>query len=147
MPRARRRRAGYSEQLIEQLASDLIQQFGRGFSRQNQQQMRSFFLIRPIRQTVSGESSLEPVRPWWLDELAQVFTLPWSTYVRLLSVKGEHARQFYLAETLRGGCPSVPPSGLLPAAIKPSLGLNGPQIIEWARVAAQDCLLEALPTP
>ncbi|WP_239520986.1 DUF1016 N-terminal domain-containing protein, partial [Klebsiella pneumoniae] len=48
-----KRRAGYGEQLIERLASDLTQQFGRGFSRQNLQQMRSFFLTRPIRQTVS----------------------------------------------------------------------------------------------
>jgi len=98
-----KRRAGYGEQLIERLASDLTQQFGRGFSRQNLQQMRSVFLTRPIRQTVSGESSPEPVRPWRLDELAQVFTLPWSAYVRLLSVKDEHARQFYEAEALRGG--------------------------------------------
>jgi len=42
-------------------------------------------------------------RPWRLDELAQVFTLPWSAYVRLLSVKDEHARRFYEAEALRGG--------------------------------------------
>ncbi len=43
------------------------------------------------------------VRPWRLDELAQIFTLPWSAYVRLLSVKDAHARQFYEAEALRGG--------------------------------------------
>src|SRR3546814_4398358 len=63
--------------------------------------MRSFFLTWPIRQTVSSESSPAPVaraRPWRLDELAQVFTLPWSAYVRLLSVKDEHARRFYEAE-------------------------------------------------
>lgn len=38
-----------------------------------------------------------------LSELAQVFKLPWSAYVRLLSVKDDHARQFYEAEALRGG--------------------------------------------
>jgi len=47
-----KRRAGYGEQLIERLASDLIQQFGRGFSRQNLQQMRSFLLTSPICATV-----------------------------------------------------------------------------------------------
>ncbi|MGC8384636.1 PDDEXK nuclease domain-containing protein [Pseudomonas aeruginosa] len=99
-----KRRAGYGEQLIERLSADLIAQFGRGFSRPNLQQMRSFFLTWPIRQTVSSESSPAPVaRPWRLDELAQVFTLPWSAYVRLLSVKDEHARRFYEAEALRGG--------------------------------------------
>jgi len=50
------RRAGYGEQLIERLSLDLTGQFGRGFSRQNLQQMRSFFLAWPIRQTASGES-------------------------------------------------------------------------------------------
>jgi len=99
-----KRRAGYGEQLIERLSADLTAQFGRGFSRPNLQQMRSFFLTWSIRQTVSSESSPAPVaRPWRLDELAQVFTLPWSAYVRLLSVKDEHARQFYEAEALRGG--------------------------------------------
>ncbi|ASC67447.1 hypothetical protein B9P52_25655 [Achromobacter denitrificans] len=107
-----KRRAGYGEQLIERLASDLTRRFGRGFSRQNLQQMRSFFLGWPIRQTLSGESSpaslqgrpvLAQERPWQLGELAQRFALPWSAYVRLLSVKDVHARQFYEAEALRGG--------------------------------------------
>ncbi|HEX5241716.1 MAG TPA: DUF1016 N-terminal domain-containing protein [Tepidisphaeraceae bacterium] len=31
------------------------------------------------------------------------FPLPWSRYVRLLSVENPHARQFYEAEALRGG--------------------------------------------
>lgn len=107
-----KRRAGYGEQLIERLSADLTAQFGRGFSRPNLQQMRSFFLTWPIRQTVSSESSAAPSpgrsllaqeRPSRLDELAQVFPLPWSAYVRLLMVKDDHARQFYETEALRGG--------------------------------------------
>lgn len=113
-----RRRAGYGEQLIERLSLDLTSQFGRGFSRQNLQQMRSFFLTWPIRQTVSGESPALPppgeplligVDPagapgsWPLEDLARMFTLPWSAYVRLLSVKDGNARRFYEAEALRGG--------------------------------------------
>lgn len=90
-----KRRAGYGEQLIERLASDLTLRFGRGFSRQNLQQMRLFFLAWPICQTLSGKLSLS--------ELSQGFALPWSAYVRLLSVKDNHARQFYEAEALRGG--------------------------------------------
>ncbi|WP_057380832.1 PDDEXK nuclease domain-containing protein [Pseudomonas aeruginosa] len=107
-----KRRAGYGEQLIQRLSADLTTQFGRGFSRPNLQQMRLFFLTWPIRQTVSSESSLAPSQghsllaqgcPGRLDELAQVFPLPWSAYVRLLMVKDNHARQFYEAEALRGG--------------------------------------------
>lgn len=100
-----KRRAGYGEQLIERLANDLTQQFGRGFSRQNLQQMRSFFLAWPIRQTLSSESATEALqtRSFRLEQLSQVFILPWSGYVRLLSVKDPQARQFYEAEALRGG--------------------------------------------
>jgi predicted nuclease of restriction endonuclease-like (RecB) superfamily len=38
-----------------------------------------------------------------LPTLAQVFPLPWSAYVRLLSVKDGYARQFYETEALRCG--------------------------------------------
>jgi len=92
-------RATYGDALIERLAEDLTKRFGRGFSRQNLQQMRSFYLAWPsiaIRQTVSGES---------VDVSAgsKFFPLPWSAYVRLLSVKNETARHFYETEALRCG--------------------------------------------
>ena len=37
------------------------------------------------------------------DDLLTAFPLPWSAYVRLLSVRNESARQFYETEALRGG--------------------------------------------
>ncbi len=92
-------RAAYGEALIERLAEDLTNRFGRGFSRQNLWQMRAFHLAWPklqILQTVSGESPNLPA-------LAQAFPLPWSAYVRLLSVKSEAARSFYETEALRCG--------------------------------------------
>ena len=50
-------RAGYEEELIERLSSDLQSRFGRGFGRANMFQMRSFYLAyRNILQTPSGES-------------------------------------------------------------------------------------------
>ncbi len=42
-------------------------------------------------------------RKFALSELAQAFALPWSAYVRLLSVKACSARRFYETEALRGG--------------------------------------------
>lgn len=109
-----RRRAGYGEQLMERLSSDLTARFGRGFGVNNLESMRRFFLAYPqpqISQTVSGklgnelpaEKSQTMSRKFDLSELAQAFTLPWSAYVRLLSVKDDHARQFYEVEALRGG--------------------------------------------
>jgi predicted nuclease of restriction endonuclease-like (RecB) superfamily len=52
------KRAGYGEELLSQLASDLTARFGRGFSRQNLQNMRLFYLAAPperICQTVFGK--------------------------------------------------------------------------------------------
>jgi predicted nuclease of restriction endonuclease-like (RecB) superfamily len=113
-----KRRAGYGEQLIQRLSVDLTEQFGRGFSRQNLQQMRLLFELwstenicqtlsgkLPKLQTLSGESlekSNNSAR-LGLNDLAQAFVLPWSSYVRLLSVKDDCARKFYETEALRGG--------------------------------------------
>ena len=49
------------------------------------------------------EISETPSRKFDLSELSQIFTLPWSAYVRLLSVEDNHARRLYEAEALRGG--------------------------------------------
>jgi predicted nuclease of restriction endonuclease-like (RecB) superfamily len=96
-----KRRAKYGEALLRQLAKDLTGRFGRGFSRQNLQQMRQFYLVYPptkICQTPSGKFNEDS-----LADLAQRFPMPWSAYVRLLSVRNEHAREFYEEEALRGG--------------------------------------------
>jgi predicted nuclease of restriction endonuclease-like (RecB) superfamily len=105
-------RAGYGEQLIEQLAADLTRQFGRGFKRTNLWQMRAFYLAWPqaqILQTPSGESvtslSINDMEkhPASTAAVATRFPLPWSAYVRLLSVKNPDARSFYESEALRTG--------------------------------------------
>ncbi len=111
-------RAAYGETLIERLSIDLSARFGRGFSRQNLWQMRAFHLAWPaeqilqalsaksptsrILQTPSGES-VAPVATPDLPALALAFSLPWSAYVRLLSVKNSQARAFYETEALRCG--------------------------------------------
>ena len=103
-----RRRAGYGEALLKKLSADLTSKFGRGFSRQNLQQMRQFYRAYPpteICQTVSGKSGKRqtPSGKFTLDALQDRFSLPWSAYVRLLSLKGKQARAFYEEEALRGG--------------------------------------------
>lgn len=109
-----KRRAGYGEQLMARLSADLTARFGRGFGVNNLENMRRFFLAYPvseISQTLSGkldnelpdEKSQTVSGKLSLAELAQVFTLPWSAYVRLLVVKDTHARRFYETEALRGG--------------------------------------------
>ncbi len=98
-------RAEYGTALIESLSEDLTVQFGRGFSRQNLQNMRLFYLAHPpdrIRQTASGISEATSVEVGF-DDLLTAFPLPWSAYVRLLSVRDESAREFYETEARRGG--------------------------------------------
>jgi predicted nuclease of restriction endonuclease-like (RecB) superfamily len=105
-------RANYGDELIKQLANDLSAQFGRGFGVVNLSQMRRFFLAWPskgIFQTPSEKSSTPMlINDIWtstssISVLANKFSLPWSAYVRLLSVKSPEARTFYETETLRLG--------------------------------------------
>lgn len=92
-------RAGYGDELLKRLATDLTARHGRGFSKRNVEQMRAFYLAWPAgggkAQTPSAE--LDPDSP------IAAFPLPWSHYVRLLSVENPHARAFYEAEAVRGG--------------------------------------------
>ncbi len=105
-------RANYGDELIKQLANDLSAQFGRGFGVVNLSQMRRFFLAWPAKgifQTSSEKSST----PMAINDIggtspsipvpANQFPLPWSAYVRLLSVKNQEARTFYETEALRLG--------------------------------------------
>ena len=112
-------RAGYGQALLERLAKDLGGRLGRGFSRQNLQQMRQFYLVYPpakIRQTPSGKLTSgtlqepgdrqlapSPAPSTALQPRALAFPLSWSHYVLLLSVDNPQARDFYEAEALRAG--------------------------------------------
>jgi len=117
---AGKRRAGYGETLLKQLSADLTSRFGRGFAKSNLYQMRAFyFTYQDILQTPSGKSqprkfqtpsgksqphnSQTPSAELSIQAVSEQFPLPWSAYVRLLSVRNEHARTFYEQEALRGG--------------------------------------------
>jgi hypothetical protein len=102
-------RAGYGEALIKRLGEDLSRRFGRGFGWRKLSQMRAFYLTSPaeqILQTLSAKSPPPAIVPTpsaispaneasaprarsflSLGTLAQAFPLPWSAYVRLLSLK------------------------------------------------------------
>lgn len=101
-------RADYGKQVIDLLAADLTAKLGRGFGRSNLFQMRQFYTFYPkIVQTVSAQSGEQIIQTLsgqlTVSEIAACFLLPWSHYVRLLSVDNQEARRFYEAEALRGG--------------------------------------------
>ena len=122
-----RERAGYREELLKQLSSDLTARYGRGFGVVNLSYMKRFYALFPptrIFQTLSekspgAQSSLTEIRstpsnlsqapsgnfdPPDLRELASAFPLPWSHYVLLVSqTRSPEALEFYHAEALCGG--------------------------------------------
>ncbi len=97
----------YGRQVVKRLSEDLTERFGRGFGRANLFQMRAFYLAyshQKIVQTASGQSSeRKAISESTLLSIASFFPLSWSHYVTLLAVRGDHAREFYEAEALRGG--------------------------------------------
>lgn len=74
-------RAAYGDKTLKQLSKTLTEEFGKGFSRSNLQNMRLFYLNYPKCQTVSGK-------------------LSWSHYCELLSISDENKRSFYEKEAI-----------------------------------------------
>lgn len=93
-------RAKYGEALLERLSGDLTARFGRGFSVDNLEMMRLFYLNYPAAEAISET----PSRKSEQGQLAARFPLPWSHYVTLMRrTRSAEARAFYEAEALRGG--------------------------------------------
>ncbi len=74
-------RAGYGENILNELSNTLTQEFGRGFSTVNLRQMRAFFLAYEKQQTVSAK-----------------FELSWSHYLKLMRINDINERKFYEIE-------------------------------------------------
>lgn len=74
-------RAAYGDKTLKQLSKTLTEEFGKGFSRSNLQNMRLFYLNYPKCQTVSGK-------------------LSWSHYCELLSISDKNKRSFYEKEAI-----------------------------------------------
>ena len=117
-------RAEYGKEIVKRLAVDLTARFGRGFTWDNLYRMRRFHLahseilgtVSPIFEIDSEtgeERKLATPSPILqttpnneltaIQSIASCFPLPWSHYVKLLSVDDENARRFYEEEALRGG--------------------------------------------
>lgn len=74
-------RAEYGKQTIKVLSKALTEEFGRGFSRSNLQNMRLLFLEYPICQSLSGK-------------------LSWSHYAEILTISDPNKRGFYEKEAI-----------------------------------------------
>lgn len=75
-------RAEYGKRLIEMLAFELTQEFGKGFDARNLRNMRLFYQQFPIWNAVRTE-------------------LSWTHYRTLLKVESQVAREWYIAQTVQ----------------------------------------------
>ena len=78
------KRAEYGKNLIKTLSKKLTKEFGKGFSETNLEQMRKFFKVYGIPQTLSEE-----------------FQLSWSHYLILMRIENINARNFYEIEAIQ----------------------------------------------
>ncbi len=121
------KRAAYGTELLKELSGRLTDEFGKGFSERNLRGFRLFYqtyqhLLPQIRQTLSARSPRVAIpqtasgqlltneirqQPAGKLEISQTpsaklrfsFTLSWSHYVLLLTIKNEGERRFYEIES------------------------------------------------
>ncbi len=74
-------RAEYGKQVLKELSKQLTHEFGKGFSADNLENMRRFFLAYSISETTSRK-----------------FILSWSHYLKLMRIENPNERSFYEIE-------------------------------------------------
>src|SRR5690554_1745080 len=89
-------RAEYGKQLLKELSKVLTKEFGKGFSVQNLERMRSFYLTYSISSTVLRISKNEKSQI-----MSAKFDLSWSHYLKLMRIDDENERKFYEIEAAK----------------------------------------------
>ncbi|MEL7121763.1 MAG: PDDEXK nuclease domain-containing protein [Bacteroidota bacterium] len=84
-------RAEYGKNLLKELSKVLTEEFGKGFSVTNIQQMRNFYLAYKNQQTPSVNSEGQK----------QLFSLSWSHYLLLMRIDDVSERRFYEIEATK----------------------------------------------
>ena len=74
-------RAEYGKQVLKELSEQLTDDFGKGFSVDNLQNMRQFYQAYPIYETGSRK-----------------FILSWSHYIKIMRIENVDERNFYEIE-------------------------------------------------
>lgn len=102
-------RAEYGKYLIQSLSQKLSNEFGKGFSPRNLEQMRKFYQVYTIPQSVTAEfenQNYETLsRIFGVDKkpqsLTTEFKLTWTHYVFLISIDNDLERNFYEIESIK----------------------------------------------
>lgn len=86
------KKAGYGDNLLDELEELLTNEYGKGFSATNLRYFRQFYLTFPIHHAVSDELKKTSISHALRGELS------WTHYRLLLKVENEAARNYYLNE-------------------------------------------------
>jgi predicted nuclease of restriction endonuclease-like (RecB) superfamily len=87
-------RAEYGKRLLKGLSTKLTNEFGKGFSVTNLQQMKGFYNVYGKQQTLSAESGENK------NTLTINFQLSWSHYLLLMRIDNSDERKFYEIEAV-----------------------------------------------
>lgn len=116
------KRAAYGSELLKELSARLTEEFGRGFSKANLEYMRRFYLEwesrvsqiaqQPVAKSKTGQIAQQATGQFAITEKpfrksGSPFTLSWTHYVVLLTIKDPNERSFYEIEATNAGW-SVP---------------------------------------
>lgn len=97
-------RANYGKHILKELSNVLTKEFGKGFSTTNLKQMRQFYIVYSIGQTLSDDfkgisQTLSMESENDIPETSsQNFNLSWSHYLKLMRINDENERKFYEIE-------------------------------------------------
>lgn len=87
-------RADYGKQILKELSDVLTKEFGKGFSVDNLENMRRFYVVYGKSETLSriSENAIS-------ETSSRNFDLSWSHYLKLLRIDNENERKFYEIES------------------------------------------------
>jgi len=100
------KRAEYGAQLLVNVSTDLTKVFGKGFSVQNLERMRNFFLLysnssKELRNSAVFQKSSNTLRIFDEEPVVRFLPISWSHYLFLMRIKDEAERQFYEIESFQ----------------------------------------------
>ncbi|MCF6341663.1 MAG: PDDEXK nuclease domain-containing protein [Bacteroidales bacterium] len=103
---AGKERASYGKSVLKELSKGLTEEFGKGFSVDNLERMRKFYLTYKNRMVDNQKSAsvLRNFNPSNSASLMRKFELPlklsWTHYTKLLRIDNEEERSFYEIEAV-----------------------------------------------
>lgn len=93
-------RAAYGKEVLKELSAHLTEEFGKGFSTTNLKLMRQFFVENRDRIGQKVSDQLAPSGKL-SRKLSNPFSLSWSHYLLLLTIKNPEARSLTLSARTR----------------------------------------------